>query len=387
MNDLSFTQISTLLNSIYEQAVGRKGITPTNNGEFVSVAQTTLLSGYDNVINAISQVLSRTIFSIRPYYRKLAGMQVSQQRYGNHIRKLQALDIQLEDDQRQPLEDGTSVDMYTINKPKVVQTNFYGQSAYQAHITIFRDQLDVAFSSAEEFGRFISMIMTNIQNQIEQYHEGMARGALANLIGGTIAIGNQPQIVHLLSEYNAQSGSKLTATTLYQPDNYSAFTRWSYAKVASVASMLTERSDVYHQNLTDKPIPRHTPYAQQKTYLYAPNRYNIEAMVLADTYNINFLKMSENETLNYWQSIETPDSISVTATFMNKAGTLETATVDQSNIYGITFDEEAAGYTVVNQWSASTPFNAAGGYTNMYWHFTDKYWNDFTENAVVYLLD
>ncbi len=72
---------------------------------------------------------------------------------------------------------------------------------------------------------------------------------------------------------------------------------------------------------------------------------------------------------------------------MQADGTLTSADVSVSNIYGLIMDEEAAGYTVVNRWTANTPFNAAGGYTNMYWHFTDRYWNDFTENAVLLLLD
>ena len=27
------------------------------------------------------------------------------------------------------------------------------------------------------------------------------------------------------------------------------------------------------------------------------------------------------------------------------------------------------------------------GYSNIFWHFTDRYWNDFTENGIVLLLD
>lgn len=387
MNDLSFSQISSILNSIASQATGKAQIMPTNTGEFTAVAQTTLLAGYDNVINAISQVLSRTIFSIRPYYRKLGGLQVSNIRFGNHVRKLQALDGEWETDERQPLTDGTSVDMYKVNKPQVLQTNFYGQAVYQIHITIFRDQLDVAFSSPEEFGRFIAMVMTNIQNQIEQCHEGLARGCIANLIGGIVQIDNPEQQIHLLTEYNDATGGKYTATTIMQPEAYDAFTKWAYARIAAVTSMLTERTQLYHANIANKELNRHTPLANQRVYLYAKNQFQIEAMVLAGTYHDNFIRLADNETLNYWQSVKNPDEISVNATYMQADGTLTSADVDVKNIYGLIMDEEAAGYTVINQWTANTPFNAAGGYSNMYWHFTDRYWNDFTENAVLLLLN
>ena len=50
-------------------------------------------------------------------------------------------------------------------------------------------------------------------------------------------------------------------------------------------------------------------------------------------------------------------------------------------------DDEAAMTCPVNEWSANSPFNARGGYTNMFWHMTYRYLNDFTENCIVLLLD
>lgn len=387
MNDLSFTQISTLLNNVVEQATGHKSIAPVNTGQFTAVAQTGLLAGYDNLTNSISQVLSRTIFSIRPYYRKLGGLQVSEMKFGNHVRKLQPIDDEWENDNRQPLVDGESVDMYKIKKPKVLQTNFYGQAVYERHITIYKDQLDVAFTNPEEFGRFISMVLINISNQIEQAHETLARGCLANLIGGVFAINNAPQIVHLLSEYNAATGESYTPVSIMAPDVYRAFTQWSFARIRGISSMLTERTELYHQNITGKPIKRTSQKARQRVYLFAKNQFQIEAMVLSDIYHNDLIRLADNETVNYWQSITNPDQIDVQATYMQEDGTLTTADIKQSNVYGVIMDEEAAGYTVINKWRANTPFNADGGYTNMYWHFTDRYWNDFTENCVVLMLD
>lgn len=389
VNDLTFNQLSTVLNSIVQQATGKQAQQVTNTAEFVSVAQTALKTGYDPVLQAISQVLSRTIFSIRPYTRKFGGLMVSNQQFGNIVRKLNIADKDWENDSRFELMDGSAVDMYKVNKPTILQTNFYGANVFEKSLTIFKDQLDCAFSSPEEFGRFVSMTMTNASDMIEQAHENLARATLANFIGGKIS-GDTASVIHLLTEYNTITGlgTPLTAETVYQPANFKPFMQWVYSRVASLSSLMTERTQKFHINVTGKEISRHTPVNKQKVYLYAPARYQTETMVLADVYHDNFLRMADNETVNFWQSIDKPDEINVQPVYLQTDGTLKTGeALNKANIFGVMFDEEAAGYTVVNQWSAPTPFNVKGGYSNIFWHFTDRYWNDFTENGVVLLLD
>lgn len=390
VNDLTFNQLSMVLNSIVQQATGQQAQQATNTAEFVSVAQTALKTGYDPVLQAISQVLSRTIFSIRPYTRKFGGLMVSNQQFGNIVRKLNIADKDWEEDSRFELTDQNSVDMYKVNKPSILQTNFYGANVFEKSLTIFKDQLDCAFSNPDEFGRFVSMTMTNASDMIEQAHENLARATLANFIGGKIS-GDTASVIHLLTEYNTITGLKppLTAETVYQPANFKPFMQWVYSRVASLSSLMTERTQKFHINVTGKEISRHTPVNKQKVYLYAPARYQTETMVLADVYHDNFLRMADNETVNFWQSIDKPDEINVQPVYLQADGTLKSddTPLNQKGIFGVMFDEEAAGYTVVNQWSAPTPFNSKGGYSNIFWHFTDRYWNDFTENGIVLLLD
>lgn len=389
VNELTFNQLSTVLNSIVQQATGQKVQQVTNTADFVSVAQTALKTGYDPVLQAVSQVLSRTIFSIRPYNRKFGGLMVSNQQFGNIVRKLNIADKDWEKDSRFELTDGSGVDMYKVNKPTILQTNFYGANVFEKSLTIFKDQLDCAFSNPDEFGRFVSMTLTNASDMIEQAHENLARATLANFIGGKIS-GDTASVIHLLTEYNTITGleTPLTAETVYQPANFKSFMQWVYSRVASLSSLMTERTQKFHINVTGKEISRHTPVNKQKVYLYAPARYQTETMVLADVYHDNFLRMADNETVNFWQSIDKPDEINVQPVYLQANGTLKTGeALNKANIFGVMFDEEAAGYTVVNQWSAPTPFNVKGGYSNIFWHFTDRYWNDFTENGIVLLLD
>lgn len=387
-NNLSFNQLSTVLNSIVSQATGKSSIAITNTSEFISVAQKALKTGYDPLLQSISQVLSRTIFSTRPYYRKFGGIQVDNQKWGNITRKLNISDKDWENDVRFELADGESVDMYKVNKPNILQTNFYGANVYERSYTIFKDQLDCAFSGPDEFARFLSMVIGNCTDMIEQAHENLARATVANYIGGKV-IGDTSSCIHLLAEYNALTGLTITKTNVYQPANYKPFIDWVYSRIATLTELMTERSQLFHTNITDKTLNRHTPLQKQRVYLYAPARFNIESMTLANTYNYNFLKMAYNETVNYWQSIKSPSKINVTPSYLTADGTITTpdTALEQDDIFGVIFDEEALGYTVMNQWSATTPFNAKGGYSNVFFHFTDRFWNDFTENGIVLLLD
>ena len=97
-NTMSFEQVATVLNTIQQQVTGQSAIAPTNTADFVSVANTVLQTGYEPVINAISQILSRTIFSIRPYERKFGIVEVNESNYGNHVRKLSIADRPVDED-------------------------------------------------------------------------------------------------------------------------------------------------------------------------------------------------------------------------------------------------------------------------------------------------
>ena len=390
VDDLTITDVGTILTSIAKQATGASTLSVNNTKDFITVAQTALKVGYDPLIASISQVLSKTIFSIRPYYRKFAGINVSNQQFGNITRKLNISDKDWETDERLPLTDGASVDMYKVIKPSILQTNFYGANKYQRHITIFKDQLDTAFSTPDEFGRFITMVMQNATDVIEQGHETLARSVIANFIGGILADeDNDTRTIHLLTEYNELTGQTLTAETVYQPDNFANFMKFVVAKIKSLSAMFTERTQLYQTQVTGKPITRHTPYRNQKLYLFSPTQYLTETSVLSDLYNDQYMKLMDFERVNFWQNPNSPDALNVMPIYLQSDGTLTSpaAAVNEPHVFGVLFDDEALGYTVVNQWSATTPFNAAGGYSNVYYHFTDRYWNDFTEKGIVFLLD
>ena len=399
-NDLSFDQLSTVLTEITNQATGVNNIKPLDTGSFVSVAQMALKTGYDPLTTAISQVLSKTIFSVRPYTRKFKGLNVSNQRYGNHVRKLLTIDKPFEDDDRFKLADGESIDQYRVNKPKVLQTNFYGAEIYQKSLTIFKDQLDCAFSSPDEFASFISMIMQNASDMIEQAHEETARATINNLISGIYmmegTIGDVAakanggrRAINLLVLYNQMNGSALKVEDVFKAANFEGFVKFAFSTINTIADLMTDRNTLFSSQLTDYTVIRHTPKDRMKFYLYTDLVNKINSEVYSTVFNPDFLKLVDFERVNFWQSALNPSTINTKPSVLKKDGTVVLAgtPTNISNIFGVLFDEEAAGYTTVNEWSQPSPFNARGGYYNQFWHFTDRYWNDFTENAVMFFIE
>ena len=392
VNNMTFEQAASILNTIHGQVTGEDSIAPVDTSEFVSVAQKTIAAGYDPVLQAITQMVTRTIFSIRPYERQFKGIMMDSQKWGAIVRKMAISDKDWETSQEFALTDGQSIDMFKVNKPNVLQLNFYGAVVYQRSYTIFKDQLDSAFTGPEEFGRFMTMVTQNCMDLIEQAHENIARETIANFIGGKVAaagLAGSDGVVHLVTEYNAETGENLTSSTIYDPDNIGNFVKWVYARIADLTDLMRERSGKFQIQVTGNEINRHTPLDRQKVYLFSKFLEEINARVKADTYHDNFLELSDVEAVTFFQNINDRQKVSGKPTYLDTDGTLKTPGSNQvvQNVLGVIFDEEAMGMTVVNQWSATTPLNAAGGYWNVFYHFTERYYNDFTEKGIVLLLD
>lgn len=393
VNTMTFEQSATLLASLVEQATGQAVLTPTDESDFVTLAQTTLRTNYDIMATAISQVLSRTIFSSRPYNAKFRGLQVDSEKFGGHVRKINYIDVDIENDDRYTLTDGQSVDMYNVKKLHAIQTNFYGSNTHQLHYTVYRDQLDAAFESSAQFGSFMAGALQNIANQIEQINENERRMALQNLMAGTIDDGTNA--IHLLTEYKNETGNTTISVSNWQSEaEFPYFVKWLYGFLNTTIDLMAERTALYHQNITTyngaaaKPIMRHTPRQNMKAYMLNSLMRHIDASVMSSVFHNELLDTVDFEAVNFWQSIGSPAALSITPVVMQADGTYaDGSAVAEDNVVGVLFDEEAAGTTIISNWSATTPFNARGGYWNTFYHWNVRTWNDMTENCIVLLMD
>ena len=388
VNTMNFEQAASVLNNIRKQVTGETAAAPVNTSQFISIGTTILQAGYEPTLSAITQMIAKTIFSIRPYNRKFGGIKMDEEQWGAIVRKLAIVDTDWETDTHYDLIDGQSLDHYVIKKSPVLQLNFYGQNVFERHMTIYTNQLDSAFADPSSFGRFMAMLTQNIMDMIEQNHESIARMTIGNFIGAKVSQNNG--VIHLLTEYNAETGitPALTATTVYDPQYFGDFCKWMFARIATLTSLMTERSQEFQINVTGKAINRHTPFEMQKVYIYAPLMNEMKSRVLSATFHPEFIDYADVEAVNFWQSIQSPMRLNVTPVYLKADGTYDTAAAQNIiNLVGVIFDRDALGYTMVNERAAVTPLNAKGLYFNQYWHETSRWYNDQSEKGIVLLLD
>lgn len=399
VNNVTFQQSAAVLNSLVQQATGRSSVIATE-ADFISVAQTALTLGKDAIFNALSNVLARTIFSIRPYSASMKGLEKSLPQWGAYMRKINIVESDWKDNdaykypvtydstQTVPSGNGLSVDPWVINKRDFIQTNFLGQSVFSDHYTVFEDQLETAFQNSTEFGQFIGMLSTNMNNKLEVCYENISRHLVTNFIGGLLAENASDRVINLLTLYNSETGGSFTTTTIYAPANYPAFIKWAYAKIAAIASMFKEYSVKYQTTISGKYTPKHTPYDKQKMYMLASDRYAIESRVLADAFHDNYLTYADVETVNFWQGINSPDTINVKPTYTNTSGVVTTPTnaITQAGVFAVLFDEDAIGWARVHQNVLSTAVNPRGEYRNIFYNMRLRCFSDNCEKGVVFII-
>lgn len=421
---LSIEQAGKVLNAAFKQATGQEVVSQLATGDYTSIATMAQRVGYESMTNALSQVLTRTYIRVRAYSAKFRSLIKTEEQYGNMVRKITYIDRDIpEGDMTRQIEDGKEYSPYKVRKPQAIQTAYYGFNHIDDYITIFKNQWDTALSSGSELQRFISGIMQEWYNKLEQYHEQYSRATLINLIGGTQAYNKdaavtgasltRPEMVrHLLTEYNTEHGTTLTRDALLA--DRTAFTQFAEDlayKMDTIVRQMGERTTLYHvsplKSITAEgvavtvPIKRHTPRENLQCYMLAPFWDRVKRVVRPGLFANEYLEYIKFDEVAFWQNIETPEKINANVSYFKPANVFTggnkttysllndsgNAAVELPYVLGVMFDDEAAAICYKNMWSAATPMNPAHGFQTNYIHEDVQWRNDNTENCCVLLLD
>lgn len=391
------------INELTRELTGQyPAIQAVDTSTFCSVGRT-LMERYrvESIYEAISEMLGRTIISVRAYNPDLDIVEADSEEYANLQRKIsyfctaaeaaQDFNTNLNPD---ALDDGNSVDMYKIKKTYPLQTNFGGMQVYQFHYTVFRYQLRAAFANEAGMSDFLAGQITEINNNIASWKEARNRGLILNFIAATMAAGRPESRVNLTTEYNRQNGSTYTSEAL-RTTHLRDFAIWFSAYLKTLAERMEKRTELYHitPNKVDDAgnklhLLRHTPKADQRLILYSPlfNQIGVEARALI--FNEQFLDYPQFRGMTWWQNPSDPSRIQVTPRIydVTTGDSKIAAEVDVPYLVGVMYDRPAMVMVYKLNETIATPVNAAGGYYNMYYHWGFRAQCDQTENAVVFYM-
>lgn len=369
-------QVYSIVNSVASQALGETALAAVDTSTLVSLGNDVLSSTTDTdaFLSTLVQRISSTVFSDRAYTSPFAIPLVrNSSQWGQVTQKISMKMSDAESDDSVTLTNGSSVDMYKVSKPEVLQKLFKKTATYQWHKTIQRKWLKAAFTSADEMARFISMITNTMNNQRNLAMENLARLTIDNYIAELTKEDETPRVINLLTEYKAASGdSTITAVTAALDQK---FLQYVSARIDEISTKMTAYSMLYN----DGTVERFTPKESQTLFMSSTFMSRMRNIGYANTFNAQFNELNGFTEVPYWQSAQTPDSIIIKPASGGDNVTL-------GNIVGFLCDYEAAGYYRSDVRNYTTPFNAAGEYSNLFMKADQNWFNDLSENGVVFVI-
>lgn len=388
---LTANQIYSIVNEVAKQAMGSTDIAVVDNTGLVALGNTVLGSNdtVNNFINALTDRIGRTIVSFRAYHSHFPDFERDSIEWGNILQKLKTGMPDAEEDQSYNLTDGKSVDQYKINKAKVNQMLFTTESPWQTHITVHLDELEKAFVSSSDMGAFISSMFGEVQNRIELAMENLSIDCVNNYIAEVIKRQSfRPlRVVNLVTSYNDETGIDYTDQPLKALDDEN-FLKFVVRKINSISTTLefmtksTFNDNVFSgdDEVAEQILSRHTPKSEQRMILFMNLVNALKTNINSKAFNIEQVAIDiPFKTIPFWQSLKSPSNINIKPA----SGGDE---LTQSNVMGILYDKEAMGTFKKQYRSVTSPVNAAGLYYNVFYHMRTMYYNDLSENAVVFLL-
>ena len=370
-NSVINNNVYLIVNDIEKQALGSINIKVVDTKSFVDFGNAVINSSdyTETFMQTLLLRIARTYETWRPYESSLRDLVISGEEWGAIYQKIDAEVPDFVCDETFELVDGKSVDQYIVRKPTAKQKLFVKRSTYSNYVTMTRKLLQGAFLSEAEFVRFTRQIEGKMRIKLDFAMENMARLAIGSYIANA---DSTKQVVNLVTDYNSETGKSLTAATaLHDKDflAYAAGTMELYSK------RLRNLSTAYNK----ENMERHTPRGEQRFLVFDLFQSRLQHVVQYQAYHEELVSLKEFVEVPYWQSEQDRSTIKVTL----EDGTRATI----SNVVGFIFDRYALGTFMRDEETLATPINARARYWNVF-HFAEQLWfNDLSENGVVFTLN
>lgn len=370
-------QIYELVNDVAQQTMGESALTASDTASLIAMGNAILSSSTNTevFIDTLVQRIGRTMISYRPYKSQLGLMAVSDMTMGAIMQKIKVKMPSAVEDVTTQLIDGQSIDQYIVSKPKANQKLFVKRTPYTFFVTIQKKWLREAFTSETAMGSFIAAIYGEVENSLELSQENLARLCMANFMATISTSANR--VINLVSEYNLLKSTSLDEDNALLDEG---FLRYALGRMNNISKKMKTMSVLYN----DGSETRHSPEGDQRFVSLVDFQTALETQVQWAAFHEQYVKKQNGIEVPYWQAAKSPMDIDLV---------IEGDDPDQgesttlTNIVAFIHDRDALGTYRKEVEVATTPLNARGLYTNQFWHMNDLYFNDVSENGVIFTLN
>lgn len=381
---MQVSQIYNLVNEATKAVLGENGLSLSEDlSNLVDVGKAVIRSDNDRdtYYKALVNRIGKQYFVDRPYKGSLPKVFVDSWEFGSIVAKSECDLMEVQENDSWQIIQGTSYDPFVVNLPKVDQRFFNKMRTFELDITWPKQQIEQSFVSADEMNRFLSMVQTAVYNSLEVRIEACVRLTICNFIGATIDDGVGPRYIKLLTEYNGIAPTPLTsANCLLNKD----FLTYASRRMNDVKGYLKDLSTIYNEGKK----ARHTPEDELHVIMLTNFANAIKYSLYGNTYHEEFVKLPNYEEIAFWQGIGTAgtatDRSTIKLDVCKSDGTI--ASVNQANIVGFFFDKYALGVLQPRK-RVTTQYNPKNETYNDFHKWESRYFNDFNENAVVFVLE
>ena len=372
-------QIYELVNDVAQQTMGESALTASDTASLVAMGNAILSSSTNTeaFIDTLVQRIGKTMISYRPYKSQLGLMAVSDMTMGAIMQKIKVKMPTAVEDVTTQLIDGQSIDQYIVSKPKATQKLFVKRTPYTFYVTIQKKWLREAFASEVAMGSFISAIYGEIENALELSQENLARLCMANFMASISESTNR--VINLVTEYNTLvlTSERVTAANAMVNE---AFLRYALGRMNNISKKMKTMSVLYN----DGTETRHSPEGDQRFVSLVDFQTALETQVQWAAFHEQYVKKQNGIEVPYWQAAQSPMNINLV---IEGDDPEQEESTTLSNIVAFINDRDALGTYRKEVEVATTPLNARGLYTNQFWHMNDLYFNDVSENGVIFTLN
>lgn len=383
---MKVSQIYELMNSVTKEVLGEEAVVNEDLSNVVDIGTALFnASAIDAYVKSLVNHIGKVIFVNRPYSGSVPSVLMDGWEFGSVLEKISADIPEATENESFELENGASYDTNIFYKPSVTAKFFNSKVTFEVPMSFTEKQVKQSFSSAEQLNGFLSMLYNAVDKSMTIKIDSLVMRTINNMIAETIyadyhgvstSTKSGVRAVNLLKLYNDKFSTSLTAESAVTDPG---FVRFASYTLGLYSDRLSKISTLF--NVEGK--ARYTSADYLHVVLLSDFAKAADAYLQSDTYHNEFTKLPNAETVPYWQASGTGYDFESVSKIDIK--TASNNTVSQTGILGIMFDRDALGVTNLDR-RVTTNYNPkAEFYTNWY-KFDAGYFNDLSENFVVFFV-